>query len=133
MSGTPRARSYRAWLPLPPAGLGPNARLHRFARSRLIKAAREAGLLAGRDAMRGEFGPFPVRGACEIVFEFRLGTRHRRDLDNLVGGMKAYLDGLVDSGLLADDSEATRLVASKRLVARADVGVLVTISAGGAA
>lgn len=94
-------------LRLPPRELSPNARHHW---GRLVKPRREwkeAGWLAGQ-AMR-RVGVFHQTGfeawrPALLTYRFFVPDRRKRDLDNLVAAMKPFTDGLVASGLLADDS-----------------------------
>lgn len=46
--------------------------------------------------------PAPMTGA-EVTLHWRIGTRHRRDADNLAPTLKACLDALVAEGVLPDD------------------------------
>lgn len=41
-------------------------------------------------------------GECDIIFKYIFKTKRRRDPDNMIG--KFSIDGLVESGLLKDDS-----------------------------
>jgi hypothetical protein len=125
----PVVRHLSVLLPFPSAKLGANSRTHYLHKGRIAKASRRVAHLCGIAAMVGlPRDSFPLRRYL-VAYEFLLPSRHRRDLDNLVGQMKPFLDGLVDCGLLADDSEAVRLTATKRLVGRADAGVLATFIA----
>jgi crossover junction endodeoxyribonuclease RusA len=49
-------------------------------------------------------GELPTITACTIAIEFVVPDRRRRDLDNLIASTKPLTDGIVASGLLADDS-----------------------------
>ncbi len=40
---------------------------------------------------------------CIVEVTFYHATNRRRDEDNLIGSLKAYYDGIVDSGLAVDD------------------------------
>ena len=81
---------------LPPAEVRGNSRAHWAKKHRASKRLRESGY-----AHALESGHEPFQRAC-VRFEFR----HWRsvDLDNLSIGMKGFLDGLVDAGLIQDDS-----------------------------
>lgn len=39
-----------------------------------------------------------------IAIEWRCKSKRRRDFDNLISGIKPLLDGLVDAGVIRDDS-----------------------------
>ena len=41
---------------------------------------------------------------AHITITWVAGDKRRRDPDNLFASMKSYIDGLVDAGLIADDS-----------------------------
>ncbi len=71
--------------------------------------ARAASRRQWRDAAcwaaRAVHGARPPLGAVTIEMTHVVPDRRRRDLDNLAtAATKPYLDGLVDSGLLSDDS-----------------------------
>lgn len=101
---------------LPPAPLRPNARVHWGRKARLTKSARQYAWAVGRQlrryygrvapherALRAKMPDMPF-GKSRITFVFQYPTAHRRDIDNFVAAMKPYIDGLVDAGVLADDS-----------------------------
>ena len=54
-------------------------------------------------AQRNGRGPALLR-KTSVNYHFYLPDRRRRDLDNLVGAAKPYLDALVQAGELTDDS-----------------------------
>ena len=66
------------------------AKRWRTAAARLGQAAKPPGWVA--------------LGRARLVVTFVVATRARRDLDNLVSSTKPLTDGLVDAGLLVDDS-----------------------------
>lgn len=81
----------------PPLSL--NDRMNRYARARVTREVRgDAQLLA--KSYRVE------RGAGHVVVElhYQPCTRRRRDTDNLVATLKPICDGLVDAGVVADDT-----------------------------
>lgn len=90
-------------LPLPDRVLSPNARCHWATKSRAVKAARATAQYAATVA----------GGACQWLTTARIDIRafhtinRRRDRDNLIASCKAYLDGLADAGLIANDSGFT--------------------------
>lgn len=49
-------------------------------------------------------GKLPVLGRCHMTAELRFTDRRRRDPHNYYPTVKAVVDGLVDYGLLPDDS-----------------------------
>lgn len=46
----------------------------------------------------------PPLGACDVVLVYVPRDRRRRDEDNLVATLKPLADGLVDAGVVADDT-----------------------------
>lgn len=83
-----------------PAGLAlvnANKRMHRMRQAELTRGIREAAavLAAGVPAMR----------RAHIIAEYRPPDRRRRDVHNLYPSAKAAVDGLVDVGVLPDDSD----------------------------
>ena len=51
--------------------------------------------------------PLIMRASVQIIFYHKI--HRRRDPDNALASMKAAIDGLVESGLLGDDSQLTYL------------------------
>lgn len=86
------------YLPLPPAALNPNARVHWRTKAKATKAYREAARWAAHAPHAAQWK------VADIQAHFRFGQDRRRDRDNLLASLKAAFDGLVDAGLLADDS-----------------------------
>lgn len=89
-------------LAFPPPLLSPNARPHRYAKSRAVRDYKDYCWYATRSEMNRlslhALAP-PVK--AEIVFVVK---NMRRDLDNCLASFKAGLDGIVASGLLVDDN-----------------------------
>ena len=86
-----------------PRGLNPNEarRLHWRKAARIRKEWRAVGNASGTQAlMKG----FDCVDPAVIEFEFIHKMSRRRDIDNYVISMKPFIDGLVDSGVLVDDS-----------------------------
>jgi len=85
---------------LPDRDLSPNKRLHHIPVYRAKRAAKEEMMwLVKEQGVPKE----PMRKA-KIDITFVASDKIRRDLDNLFSSMKAYIDGLVEVGLLWDDS-----------------------------
>jgi hypothetical protein len=82
--------------PRPPLSL--NYRLHRMEEARLTKQVRSATCLLARNAR------IPELGRCRVTLTWFVTTRGRRDDENPVSTLKAMCDGLVDAGLVADDT-----------------------------
>lgn len=84
----------REWL------LNSNDRMHWREKARRSAFLRRAALaIAGTG-----WTPVPYRVRAEVDFEFP--NRRRRDVHNLMPTVKPLIDGLVDAGLLVDDSTA---------------------------
>lgn len=92
----------RSWSVALPAGLpllNANRRQHHMAKARLTRAIRDvAHMLARSDRV-------PALERAHIVCEYRPPDRRRRDVHNLFPSAKAAVDGLVDAGVLPDDSD----------------------------
>lgn len=85
---------------LPDPDLNPNKRLHWSELSRAKRAAKE--LAMGLVFERGK--PQQPIEKAHITITWVAKNKIRRDPDNLFASMKPYIDGLVASGLLIDDS-----------------------------
>lgn len=93
----------RIELPLPAKELSPNARVHWQVRAKATREAKEqviATVLSQRP--RGT----PLTSAT-VTVTFVVGDRRRRDLGNYISSAKSYLDGLIDAGIIWDDSWET--------------------------
>lgn len=94
--------SGRTWTVELPAGLellNANQRKHWSVKGRTSRAIRDAAhMLALADHV-------PAMGRAYIVAEYRPPDRRRRDVHNLFPSAKAAVDGLVDAGVLPDDSD----------------------------
>lgn len=84
-------------IPAPAAWINTNTRMHRMAKANLTKQWRMAGFVAARNL--GPLNP-PVR----IIAHIWKPRNGRYDPNNLADTSKAIVDGLVDAGLLPDDS-----------------------------
>jgi crossover junction endodeoxyribonuclease RusA len=78
----------------------------------------------GRSSMAGHHRPVEVA----VTFHFRV-TR-TRDRDNLVASLKPVLDGLVDAGILKDDSPTwlRSLVVREQVAPTERLGITVEVS-----
>jgi hypothetical protein len=85
---------------LPDPDLNPNKRLHWSELSRAKRAAKE--LAMGLVFEQGK--PATPYAKTHITITWVAKHKIRRDPDNLFASMKPYIDGLVASGLLIDDS-----------------------------
>ena len=82
--------------------LSANDKMHWAARARLTKQLRQWGYLLGREG-QGVARLHLTRARVE--FEFTYPDRRRRDRSNLAPTVKALMDGMIDAGLLPDDSD----------------------------
>ena len=80
----------------PPVSL--NDRLHHMVKAKKVAAMRlEAALAACR---------IPPLVKCEVTLTWFVITKARRDDENPVPSLKAWCDGLVDAGVVEDDTAA---------------------------
>ena len=89
-----------AW---PNKDLSPNARVHFFAKSKLVRVAKGAALLHTKKAMKaaGITRAVPV-GKVNVQIVPVPPTRRSQDEDNLLAKMKSALDGIAE-GIGVDD------------------------------
>ena len=92
--------SYEIIIPLPPPALRGNSRSHRITKNTIGNqyanhALEMKGLLHANDV------PLPIDPA-KITYHF--GNNRQIDTDNLLIGMKKFVDGLTAQGILVDDS-----------------------------
>lgn len=77
-----------------------NARIHPHERAKRAREFRELScLLASRNLPAD-----PVDGLVIVTVTWCCKTKHRRDPDNVSGYAKPLIDGLVDAGVIPDDS-----------------------------
>jgi hypothetical protein len=85
-----------------PAGiplLNANRRQHWAVKARITRDLRQVAFVcARRDRV-------PPLKRAHIIAEYRPPNRRRRDVHNLMLSAKACVDGLVDAGVLPDDSD----------------------------
>ena len=85
---------------LPDKRLSPNARLHHM---ELYKVKEEVKEDVGWLVLEQGIPATPSKKA-HIPITWVAGDKRRRDIDNLLASMKAYIDGLVEVRLIEDDS-----------------------------
>jgi len=94
-------------LPLPPRILSPNVKTGsiggRMAKSRATRLYRRVAYYKARQMAAFEGSRFPLQHAVATL-TFYWPDKRRRDIRNAESSMKAAYDGLVDAGLIADDS-----------------------------
>ena len=87
---------------LPDRDLSPNRRLHFMQLYRAKKDAKDEAM-----ALVLEHGaPTEPIQKAHITITWVAKDKRRRDPDNLFASMKPYIDGLVEGGLIVDDSAA---------------------------
>lgn len=113
------ARFRTDWLP--PASVRPNNRLHWRRKAKAVAEVRALGFAQGKAWI--ENGGETLTPPYELTVRFTYARRV--DIDNLHAGMKGWLDGLEDAGVLTDDGE----IGDVRLTSRkgANDGMAVTI------
>ena len=86
---------------LPYSELMPNALRRTFwtVRSEMTKVARQEAYLLGLE--QTPESPFKY---CAIEEIFTVPDKRRRDLESLLAASKAFIDGLVDAGIIEDDN-----------------------------
>lgn len=95
-------------LPKPPAACWPNARCHYYAVGRAKAKAKKMARWAAYQAM-GDGSITPGWRKVTMLIEY-FSTHHTAaDSDNVVGACKAYRDGLVAAGVMANDDQVTLL------------------------
>jgi len=73
-----------------------NQRMHWRKKAEITKTVRAVtALKAAR---------IPALGKCRVTLTWVVTTKRRRDADNIVPTLKAMCDGLVDAGIVADDT-----------------------------
>lgn len=96
----------------PPSELFPNRRHRRGGLHPGIKAAEQCRLVAG-SAARKVAARTPLTGPVELTIHAGYGYRRvTPDLDATISACKAFLDGVVDAGIMIDDSQVVRIVAT---------------------
>ena len=108
------ARFWMAWIP--PKELRGNSRAHPMAKARLAKQVREDAYIVAREVLAGKHGGDPFASPVDVQYEFHLPGAKRSDPDNFIIGMKSWLDGVRDSGLIAGDSSKHITLAAPRFV-----------------
>ena len=80
----------------PPMSL--NDRMDRWTKARWTKTLRQTAWALAKQAK------IPPLGACDVVLLYVPRDRRRRDEDNLTATLKPLADGLVDAGVVVDDT-----------------------------
>lgn len=85
-------------LPYERPPLNANQRLHWAKKAALTKQVRAASFWAAKDAS------IPTCDRVRVTLTWFVRTTTRRDSDNVVPTLKALCDGLVDAGVVDDDT-----------------------------
>lgn len=75
-----------------------NDRMNRWAKAKVVKEWREAACWLARAAK------IPRARKVRVILHYVPKDDRRRDPDNLVAAMKPMVDGLVDAGVVPDDT-----------------------------
>lgn len=90
-----------------------NSRMHHMTKAKLTKEWRAwACDMAAR---------LPYLGRVQVVMTWLVNDKRRRDEDNLVLILKAVCDGLVDAGLVYDDTHREMVKLMPRIVTVPDL------------
>ena len=85
---------------LPDSDLNPNKRLHHMQLYQAKRDAKDEAMALVLEQGR----PSTPYAKAHITITWVAKDKRRRDPDNLFASMKAYIDGLVEVGLIEDDS-----------------------------
>lgn len=98
MTAVTDTRTWLLTIPAPAIWLNANQRTDRRGQTPDRRAWRDAGNVYARQAK------LPKLTRAHIVAELRFADAYHRDVHNLYPTIKALVDGLIDYGLLPDDS-----------------------------
>jgi hypothetical protein len=101
---TPQVQRFSVVLRLPSREVSPNARVHWAKRSKFIRWERTAAAYRFAQAKPRNWRPEPVRLEIRYVCPFGSAGYCPRDTQNAIGALKAAIDGMVDAGVVPDDS-----------------------------
>jgi len=120
-------------LPVPPVAVRPNGRSHWRAKAKAVKTMRCGAALTCCTVDR--FAAWrclePRFSRASIRIDWYHPTARFLDRDNIIASCKAYIDGIVDAGVLADDRDVTyepvgRFKATKGTEPRVEITVTPT-------
>ncbi|MDW8006446.1 MAG: hypothetical protein RMJ05_06975 [Thermomicrobium sp.] len=118
-------------LPLPPATLSPNARVHVLDRAKAARLVREDTRRLARSALAEQGLDEPRWARALVRYRWRASRGPMPDPDNLIARCKPVLDGIVAAGALASDRDVTISVEYERVATKRDEGLVVVVSAEG--
>lgn len=94
----PSTDRWELLLPWDKPPLSMNDRRHWSVKSRWSKALRQTSWALARSAR------IPAMAACSVQLVYCPATKRRRDEDNIFATLKPLADGLVDAGVVPDDT-----------------------------
>ncbi len=96
--------TFKAELPMTPQVLRPNVKCYWRTKAKVVRQMRMISMaIFKRMISLNQLRPHLPLRSIEIKRTFYFKTNRRRDKDNLNASTKSINDGLVDSGLIADD------------------------------
>ena len=111
---------------VPPAEIRGNSRSHFKITRQINRKRRETAKFLALDAMY-ETGIKTLKP--RVVVHYHFYNTREIDLDNLIIGMKSTLDGIVDSGLIEDDTPSKlKLEAEFSLCKKEEKKTLITVA-----
>ena len=93
-------------LPLPSSKLHPNGRCHWAVKAKLTKSHRQ---LARTEASFQTGGYEPMWQSVTVEYRAYFKVKRTRDQEGIISVNKAYMDGICDAKLIANDSGVTFL------------------------
>lgn len=114
MTAVADTRTWTLTIPAPATWLNANQRVDLRRQTPDRRAWRDAGHVYARQAK------LPKLGRAHILAELRFADARNRDVHNLYPTIKAIVDGLIDFGLLPDDSHHYLVGPDLRYGTRAD-------------
>lgn len=91
-------RSWTLRLPFVKPPLSLNSRMHPMAKAKITKRIRLAAAVLARHEH------IPALPAIHVTLTYTPRDKRGRDRDNLVATLKPLIDGLVDAGIVPDDT-----------------------------
>lgn len=88
---------------LPPRDANPNTKIHYMRKADTARNMKQIMIATVLELSTMDRPKKPMKKA-HITITFRAVDKRRRDFDNLFSACKAYIDGLVASDILVDDS-----------------------------
>ena len=114
-------------LPWFPRELSPNSRPHHMEKAKAVKAYRSDCYLDARDSTWPIKNPPLIRSPVLATTTFHVDAKRRYDFRNLDAALKPMWDGLVDAGILQDDSTEHLRHAESKLVLGKEKKIVVVL------